>query len=80
MAFGDDGNLYAAIFGGGAVKAFSPDGNLAKEISLGGRNPSNCAFLPDGGLVVTEAERGELVLVETGVKPAGIFCGPPISA
>lgn len=80
MAFGDDGNLYAAIFGGGAVKAFSPDGNLAKEISLGGRNPSNCAFLPDGGLVVTEAERGELVLVETGVKPAGIFRGPPISA
>ena len=80
MAFGDDGNLYAAIFGGGAVKAFSPDGNLAKEISLGGRDPSNCAFLPDGGLVVTEAERGELVLVETGVKPAGIFRGPPISA
>ena len=60
--------------------AFGDDGNLAKEISLGGRNPSNCAYLPDGGLVVTEAERGELVLVETGVKPAGIFRGPPISA
>ncbi len=80
MAFGDDGNLYAAIFGGGATKAFSPDGSLAREISLAGRNPSNCAFLPDGGLAVTEAERGELVLVETGVKPAGIFRGPPVSA
>ena len=80
MAFGDDGNLYAAIFGGGAIKAFSPDGSLAREISLAGRNPSNCAFLPDGGLAVTEAERGELVLVETGVKPAGIFRGPPVSA
>lgn len=80
MVFGDDGNLYAAIFGGGAIKAFSPDGSLAREISLAGRNPSNCAFLPDGGLAVTEAERGELVLVETGVKPAGIFRGPPVSA
>ncbi|MBP3526187.1 MAG: hypothetical protein J6J65_06585, partial [Opitutales bacterium] len=65
---------------GGAIKAFSPDGSLAREISLAGRNPSNCAFLPDGGLAVTEAERGELVLVETGVKPAGIFRGPPVSA
>lgn len=77
MAFGDDGLLYAAVFGMGAVRAFSPDGRPALEIGLAGRNPTNCAFLPGGGLVVTEAERGELVLVETGTKPAGLFRAEP---
>ena len=73
MAFGDDGNLYAAIYGGKAVKVVSPEGKIIKVIELEGSNASNCAFLKEGGLLVTETEKKQLLKVEIDVKPARLF-------
>lgn len=73
MAFGDDGNLYVAVYGGKAVKVVSPSGAVIEEIVLGGHNPSNCAFMPRGGLLVTETEEGKLLYVSNGVKGAALF-------
>ena len=73
MAFGDDGNLYVAVFGGGAVKIVSPEGKIAGEIKLEGQNPSNCAFIPGGGLLITETEKSQLLLVDINVGPGGLF-------
>ncbi len=65
MAFGPDGNLYAAVFGLGEIRVFDADGRFLRSIALPGCNPTNCAFDPSGklGLVVTEAERGELLQI-----------------
>ena len=65
MAFGPDGNLYAAVFGLGEIRVFDPDGRLLRCIALPGCKPTNCAFDPSGklGLVITEAERGELLQI-----------------
>lgn len=62
MAFAADGTLRVAIFGEGVVKTVAADGTLAKALPITGARPTNCAFDPSGvlGLVVTEAERGEI--------------------
>lgn len=73
MAFGDDGNLYVAVFGGRAVKTISPDGRVIGEIALEGNNPSNCAFGGGGRLLVTETEHGELLSIDIGVNGAKLF-------
>lgn len=65
MAFAKDGRLYVAIYGGGAVKVVAPDGEVEAVIEVPGGNPTNCAFDPAGdlGLVVTEAEGGQLLSI-----------------
>ena len=73
MAFGDDGNLYVAVFGGGAIKVISPNGLAIADIPLDGDNPSNCAFNNAGGLLITETENGRLLSADIGVKQAGMF-------
>lgn len=62
LAVGADGTLYAAIYGDGVVRAVDDNGTVIAEHRLPGANPTNCAFDPSGplGLVVTEAERGEI--------------------
>lgn len=62
MALGADGLLWVAVYGAGQVMALDPAGRIVRRLDLPGRKPTNCAFDPAGrfGLVVTEAERGEL--------------------
>ena len=73
MAFGSDGNLYVAVFGGGAVKVVSTEGKVIDVLDTGGRNPSNCAFAPNGGLVVTETQNGEIIIIDNAVAGAKLF-------
>ena len=63
MAFDGHGNLYVAVYGTGKVNVYNREGMLSNEIILPGNNPTNCAFdlTTKLGLVVTEAERGELL-------------------
>lgn len=63
MAIDADGRIHVAIYGGGCINIFDPDGKRAGKIEIEGRNPTNCAFDPSGklGLVVTEAEHGRLL-------------------
>ena len=65
MAFAADGRLYVAIYSGGAVKVVAPDGEVEEVIDVPGANPTNCAFDPVGklGLVITEAEKGQLISI-----------------
>jgi gluconolactonase len=64
MAFDDRENLYVAIFNESCLHVFSPNGQLSTSIPCIGTRPTSCAFDPSGklGLVVTEADRGEIIL------------------
>jgi len=58
LAFDNEGNLYVAHFGGGAVYKIDPDGNIIEKIITPGKKPSNLEF---GGkdfktLFITEDE------------------------
>lgn len=64
MAFKSDGNLYVAVYGTGSIKVVNNFGEVIQAIPLSGRNPTNCAFDAAGNLVVTEAERGEIIAIQ----------------
>ncbi len=78
LAIGEDGTLYAAIYGSGCIDVFDPLGSRIERIATPGRNPTNCAFDPGGklGLVVTEAERGEILSFATVGRGARLFRPP----
>lgn len=75
MAFGDDGNLYVAVYGTGYIHVVSPEGKVIQKLNTIGQNPTNCAFDPTGklGLVATEAEKGQLQSRATHVKGITLF-------
>lgn len=75
MAFGNDGNLYVAVYGTGGIHVISPTGQVTHRFDVPGQNPTNCAFDPSGrlGLVVTEAEHGQLLSLKTGVIGIDLF-------
>jgi gluconolactonase len=75
MAFDTEGNLYVAVFGTGKLVVISPAGKIIEAINLPGDNPTNCAFDPTGrlGLVVTEAEQGQLLSLKINKKGIKIF-------
>jgi gluconolactonase len=62
MAFGENGNLYVAVYGTGQIRVVNSEGEIIQRIILSGQNPTNCAFDPSGywGLVITEAEKGQI--------------------
>lgn len=63
IAFDQHENLFATIFNESRINIYSPDGKLIDWIACPGNRPTSCAFDPSGklGLVVTEAERGEIL-------------------
>ncbi|NBB23060.1 SMP-30/gluconolactonase/LRE family protein [Runella sp. CRIBMP] len=63
MAFGEDGNLYVAVYGTASVRVVSLEGVFIGQIPMPGQNPTNCAFDPTrkSGLVITEAEKGQIL-------------------
>lgn len=65
MTIDADGCLYVAVFGAGIIRVFTGEGEFSRDIKLPGQNPTNCIFDPSGrlGLIVTEAERGELLSI-----------------
>jgi gluconolactonase len=63
MAFGANGDLFVAIYGQGVVLRIDPAGTIVETLTTPGANPTNVALDPRGrGLIVTEAERGELLM------------------
>ncbi|HLA84466.1 MAG TPA: SMP-30/gluconolactonase/LRE family protein [Thermoguttaceae bacterium] len=73
MAFADDGSLFVAVYGAGIIARVDHRGSTVERLATGGRCPTNCALDPSGvlGLVVTEAERGELLsMPDIRVGPA----------
>ncbi len=76
-AFARDGSLFVAVYGAGAVVRVDAGGRFCENIPTPGRNPANCAFDPSGelGLVVTEAERGEVLSFKRAERGAVLFSG-----
>jgi gluconolactonase len=69
------GRLHVAIYGDGIIEVFGADGTRLGALTTPGACPTNCAFDPSGewGLVVTEAERGEILSFSAdavGLPPA----------
>lgn len=70
MAFDELGNLYIAVYGDGKINVYNNKQEFIQEIKLSGSNPTNCAFDPTGslGLVITEAQTGELLHIPLPYK------------
>ncbi len=65
MAMSIDGRMYVAVYGSQRIMALNADGLIVETFDLPGNNPTNCAFDPYGrlGLVVSEAEKGQLLSI-----------------
>ena len=64
LRLGPDGCVYAALFGDGVVAKVSPEGAVIARWPVGGQNPTNLCFAPDGrGLYVTEAQTHSLIFL-----------------
>ncbi|MCS3552763.1 MULTISPECIES: SMP-30/gluconolactonase/LRE family protein [unclassified Sphingobacterium] len=70
MAFDELGRLYVAVFGSSSIHVYDHKGNIDQKIKLSGANPTNCAFDPINklGLIITEAEKGQLLSYKTDLK------------
>jgi len=64
-----DGNIWLALWGGGAVRCLAPDGRVLDEVRTGAPLTTSCAFVgPDlDVLVVTSAGREESGVTQTEV-------------
>lgn len=83
MALDDEGGVWVAMWGGGAVRRYTPSGVLDFAIPLPAVNVTSCAFGgPDRrtlyittsrqGLAEPEPEAGGLFAVETGITGAPV--------
>ena len=77
IAFDEYENLYVSVFNEHAVNVYNKEGGLVKTLSCEGSRPTSCAFDPFGrfGLVVTEAERGEIISYKTGGRGMSLYPG-----
>jgi len=69
MKFGQNGNLYVAVYGQGDVTVLGPDGSVTTRFKTEGAMPTNLAFGPPGSkrIFVTEVEFGAIEVLEVGV-------------
>lgn len=60
MAIDDDGCLWVALWGGGAVQRYAPDGELLERIEVAAPQVSSCCFGGDDGrtLYITTSREG----------------------
>ena len=77
IAFDEQENLFVAVFNEGKINVYSKNGQLTNSISCHGNRPTSCAFDPFDklGLVVTEAERGEIISYPEFRKGLPIYYG-----
>ncbi len=63
MAFDEQENLFTAVFNESCINVYATDGKLTNTLPCPGTRPTSCSFDPAGklGLVVTEADRGEII-------------------
>ncbi|MDP3435171.1 MAG: SMP-30/gluconolactonase/LRE family protein [Bacteroidota bacterium] len=77
IAFDENENLFVTVFNDRRVNIYSPQGVLLDSMQTRGNRPTSCAFDPSGkrGLVVTEAEHGEILSFPDFGKGLPIFYG-----
>jgi len=77
MAFGADGNLYAAVVGQGDVTVLGKSGDVVDRIQLAGPAPTNVAFGPNGKhkIYVTEQGVGNFEVHDVETSGATLYDG-----
>jgi gluconolactonase len=77
IAFDENENLYVTVFNEHLINVYNKNGVLIDKILTIGSRPTSCAFDQSGkiGLVVTEAERGEILSFPELGKGLPIFNG-----
>jgi gluconolactonase len=77
MKFGQDGNLYVAVYGQGDVTVLGPGGSVVRRLRTEGPMPTNLAFGPPGSnrIYVTEAAFGVIEVFEVGVDGLSLYTG-----
>lgn len=77
MAFDIHENLFVAVFNESQINVYSKGGELIRSLSCPGTRPTSCSFDPFGrlGLVVTEAERGEIISYPNAGTGLSIYYG-----
>ncbi len=77
IAFDFNENLFATIFNEAHINVYSLNGELIRVVPCPGSRPTNCAFDPTGrlGLVITEAEKGEMISWTDAGKGLPVFYG-----
>lgn len=58
LAVGEDGSIWVAVWGAGAINRYSAQGKLIQTIGTPVSNPTSCAFGADGMLFITTARAG----------------------
>ncbi|MBK7979815.1 MAG: SMP-30/gluconolactonase/LRE family protein [Ignavibacteriae bacterium] len=73
--FDEDGNLYAAHFGGGNIYVISPEGKILKKIKTPGKKPSNVEFADEDlmTLYITEDETNSIYKCRVNKKGFNLF-------
>ncbi|WP_210507086.1 SMP-30/gluconolactonase/LRE family protein [Naasia sp. SYSU D00057] len=68
VAIDEEGGLWVALWGGGAVQRYAPDGSLSERIEVGATNVTACAFAGEGSrtLYITTSQQGVDVEQEPG--------------
>lgn len=75
IAFDEYENIYVTVYNESKILVFDSEGNQIDRIYIKGKCPTSCAFDPAGklGLVVTEAERGEVLSIKIEERGLAIF-------
>lgn len=77
IAFDENENLYATVFNEHKINVYDKKGTLVNSLPVVGSKPTSCAFDPFNkyGLVVTEAQKGEIISYSIHVNGLPIFYG-----
>jgi gluconolactonase len=77
IAFDAEENLFATVFNESRINVYGKDGGLINSLACPGTRPTSCTFDPSGklGLVVTEAERGEIISYPNAGRGSPIYYG-----
>jgi gluconolactonase len=75
IAFDENENLYVTVFNENRINIYNPKGEITDWLETDGSRPTSCAFDPFEryGLVVTEAEKGEIISYPSFGKGLQIF-------
>jgi gluconolactonase len=77
LAVSGENLVFVAIYGDGEIRILDQQGQFTGNLTVPGGNPTNIAIDPNGqyGLVVTEAEKGQLISFPHFVITPQIFDG-----
>jgi sugar lactone lactonase YvrE len=71
LAVDDEGGVWVALYGGSAVRRYSPEGDLERVLAVPAKNVTACCFGGDGRrslFITTAAPAGSVFVTDVGVS------------